>query len=403
MTFNPKDCILSNKFLDLCCRCQLKYIIVSHKLAIMFLYFLLLPNSEIAVGASPATSSTNSIKVASNSTCSYSSGIQAITNLVSTNGKISAWFKQSHVEFGAIFKTLAPETVEVMSQGFNTLISHSGLPLQLPLEKPLRLYTMVWQQTISPLLNPDFNFTSPVQKAQTNINNVSLIFISGGKPITIHADSRYQVPEILTKSGTKAIAAVDGTFFSLKFLTSNTMIGPVLSQVSNKFVPGNNGENKKLAGRPLVLISSRAVNFIPFNPAKHNTLQGIQTEMPDVSDAFVAGAWLVKNGQPLPRNSYKSLYGADVARHRAFWGINKAGIPTIGVSTKPVDSANLGIILTKAGLKDVVMLDSGASTSLAYQGVSLVGYTPRPVPHVVALVPPESSSAGDCVLASQSD
>jgi hypothetical protein len=34
------------------------------------------------------------------------------------------------------------------------------------------------------------------------------------------------------------------------------------------------------------------------------------------------------------------------------------------------------------------MLDSGASTSLSYQGESLVGYTPRPVPHVVALYPP---------------
>jgi hypothetical protein len=47
------------------------------------------------------------------------------------------------------------------------------------------------------------------------------------------------------------------------------------------------------------------------------------------------------------------------------------------------------------------MLDSGASTSLAYKGESLVGYTPRPVPHVVALVPAEFDTGSDCVVAKQ--
>ncbi|NJN85244.1 MAG: phosphodiester glycosidase family protein, partial [Leptolyngbyaceae cyanobacterium SL_7_1] len=48
----------------------------------------------------------------------------------------------------------------------------------------------------------------------------------------------------------------------------------------------------------------------------------------------------------------------------------------------------LGEALAKAGFRDAIMLDSGASTSLAYQGESLVPYEPRPVPHVVALMPP---------------
>jgi hypothetical protein len=253
-----------------------------------------------------------------------------------------------------------------------------------------RTVAPLWQKTILPLLNPNpgFQFTNSVNKINTTINGIDLILISGGKPITIHADSRYQLPEIVAKSKTNAVAAVDGTFFSLKFLTSNTMIGPVLSQVSNKFIPGNNGENKKLNGRPLVLISSNAVRYIPFKADKHNTFAGIRQEMADVTDAFVAGAWLVKDGQPLPPSSFKTLFGAEVARHRAFWGVNNFGAPTIGISTKPVTSANLAVILTKAGLKDSVMLDSGASTSLTYKGESLVGYIPRPVPHAVALVSP---------------
>jgi hypothetical protein len=58
----------------------------------------------------------------------------------------------------------------------------------------------------------------------------------------------------------------------------------------------------------------------------------------------------------------------------------------------------LGAVLAKAGLQEVVMLDSGASTSLAYKGESVVGYTPRPVPHVVALLPPQSDTDASCLV-----
>ena len=242
-----------------------------------------------------------------------------------------------------------------------------------------------------------FDFNSAVEMNQTTIGGRRLILISGGKPITIHANSRYQVPEIL--AGTEAVAGVDGGFFSLKFLDSNVMIGPVLSQSSNKFIPGNPSENLKLTGRPLVLLSNQAAKFIPFDPVKHNTLLGIQLEMPTVTDAFVAAAWLVKNSQPQPRSTFGSLFDFDANRHRAFWGINQAGQPTIGVSTELVDSISLGAALAEAGLKDAIMLDSGASTSIAYKGESLVGYIPRPVPHVVALLPPAADTT--CVVANR--
>jgi hypothetical protein len=54
-----------------------------------------------------------------------------------------------------------------------------------------------------------------------------------------------------------------------------------------------------------------------------------------------------------------------------------------------IDSVGLGVILAKAGLYNVVMLDSGASAALAYRGKSVMSYEPRPVPHIVALLPPE--------------
>jgi peptidoglycan/xylan/chitin deacetylase (PgdA/CDA1 family) len=245
-----------------------------------------------------------------------------------------------------------------------------------------------WGGNPLPIGNDQFNFNNPITKQEVAVDGTELILITGGQPKTIHADSRYQVPEIL--QGTEAIAAVDGGFFSLKYLDSNVMIGPVLSQ-NQGFAPGNAGENPKLLGRPLILISSQWVRFIPFDPDKHNTLTGILSETPDgeiVTDAFVGAAWLVKDSIPQPAEAFGNLFDFDAARHRAFWGIDRAGQPVIGVSKDPVDSISLGQILHSLGLRDAVMLDSGASTSLAYKGESLVGYTPRPVPHVVALFAP---------------
>jgi poly-beta-1,6-N-acetyl-D-glucosamine N-deacetylase len=244
-----------------------------------------------------------------------------------------------------------------------------------------------------------FDFGAAIQRTEVIIDKTPLSLISGGKPITIHAKTRAQVPEIL--AGTNAIAGVDGGFFSLQFLDSNVMIGPVYSQTTQKFIPGNRSDNPKLAGRPLVLISPDAANFIEFDPNQHNTLAGIEAQLPNVTDAFVAAAWLVKDSQPQPKETFKSLFDFEASRHRAFWGINQDGQPTIGVSKEPIDSVGLGQILTKAGFRDAVMLDSGASTSLAYKNESLVGYTPRPVPHVVALLPAEFDTGSDCVVAKQ--
>jgi hypothetical protein len=233
-----------------------------------------------------------------------------------------------------------------------------------------------------------------VQSPQyVDIEDVPLILITGGRPITIHADSRYQVQEILASS--EAIAGVDGAFFSLEFLDSNTIIGPVASQSTRKFVPGNSGENPLLNGRPLVLLNSSSVKFVPFDASRHNSLAGIRQEMADVTDAFVGAAWLVRDGQPQPPEAFGNLFDFDAARDRAFWGINRAGQPVVGVSRDMVDSVLLGELLAKAGFRDAIMLDSGASASLAYRGESLMEYIPRPVPHVVGLVPPPSQKRAE--------
>lgn len=244
--------------------------------------------------------------------------------------------------------------------------------------------------------NQGFDFQTPMERERYEVGDHTLTLISGGRPVTIHANSRYQVPEIV--AGTNAVGAVDGGFFSLKYLDSNVMIGPVLSQSSRKFVPGNASENPLLNGRPLVLISPDQVRFTPFEASQHNTLAGVYRELPSVTDAFVAAAWLVKDGEAQSAESFGTLFDFDAERHRAFWGIHRDGYPVIGVSHTMVGSVELGQLLHEAGLRDAVMLDSGASTSLAYEGESLVGYIPRPVPHVVALIPPEANDGSPCPL-----
>jgi biofilm PGA synthesis lipoprotein PgaB len=245
-----------------------------------------------------------------------------------------------------------------------------------------------WGGTDLPRNQGVMDFTTPITQKRQRINGISIILITGGRPSTIHAQKRAQVPQIV--QGTGAIAAVDGGFFSLKSLDSNVMVGPVLTQQGQQFTPGNEADNRKLLGRPLVLIGANTVKFVPFDPHWHNTLFGLFAEMEEtelLTDAFVGAAWLVKNGQPQPAQTFNHLFGFDAPRYRAFWGINQAGQPVIGASTNSVDAVSLGQALYKLGLRDAVMLDSGASTSLVFQGKSLVNHEPRPVPHVVALYP----------------
>ncbi|AFY73646.1 putative xylanase/chitin deacetylase [Synechococcus sp. PCC 7502] len=236
------------------------------------------------------------------------------------------------------------------------------------------------------------NFASPISKKLVNFDGLPITLISGGRPVTVHHHTRAQVREIMKTA--KAIAAVDGGFFSLQSLESNKMIGPVLSQFAEDagvLDVGRSGENPLLKNRPLVLISPSDIKFIPYNPTLHSTKEQLQAEMPDVTDAFVAAGWLVKNGQPQDAASFGKLYGFDANRDRAFWGIDRKGRPVIGVTMEMIDSVNLGKLLAKAGLQEAVMLDSGASASLAYRGKSLMSYDPRPVPHIVALLNPDQT------------
>ena len=242
-----------------------------------------------------------------------------------------------------------------------------------------------WGGPPLPGIKTALNFQAPVQRLDVEIDEIPMTLISGGQPRTIHADTRYPLTELVANS--EAVAAVDGTFFSLEFLDSNTMIGPVMGQNTGEFIPGSEGDIYKLKNRPLVLMNPQDVKFLSFDPKKHNTLSGIQAEMPNVTDAFVGAGWLVRDQEPQSAPTFKNLFAYEEHRFRAFWGINLEGQPVVGATHAQIDSVGLGELLRKAGFQNAVMLDSGASTSLVYEGESLIGFESRTVPHAVVLVP----------------
>jgi poly-beta-1,6-N-acetyl-D-glucosamine N-deacetylase len=294
--------------------------------------------------------------------------------------------------------TAGPQIQQAIQQaGYQAAWGRTGaLPetlLNLQRQSPNDLDAAIEQANGGPPLRfggEGLNFQAPVQLTRRTTSGVPLILAAGGKPVTIHAKTRDQVAAIVADS--PAVAAVDGTFFSLESLDSNQMVGPVLSRDEDQFFPGSPGENPLLQGRPLVLISDQTIKLVPYDAQRHTTRTSLNAELPGVTDAFVGAGWLVRDGKPQDVASFGRLYSVNEERDRAFWGIDWADRAVVGVSAGPVGSVKLGEALSQAGLRDVVMLDSGASASLVYQKESMMGYLPRPVPHVVALYPPTSTN-----------
>lgn len=79
------------------------------------------------------------------------------------------------------------------------------------------------------------DFTTPVELKRITVNNLPLVLVYGGRPVTIHADTRGQVADIMKT--TPAIAAVDGGYHSLEFLDSNAMI--ILCSAKTPAAKGN--------------------------------------------------------------------------------------------------------------------------------------------------------------------
>ncbi|MGQ9836458.1 MAG: polysaccharide deacetylase family protein [Cyanobacteriota bacterium] len=254
---------------------------------------------------------------------------------------------------------------------------------------------IVGAKTVNLNRSPDYllDVTQPLALTDEVIAQVRTLTIRGGRPATVHAERRYEVSTLVQRY--QADAGINGTFFSIPWINSasNIMVGPVMAANHKTFIPGRPEDDKVVRGRPLVLIGKDRVRFVPFDPDTMTNFASIQQLMPDVTDLFVAGLWLVKDGQALSEAEIDSfrLSSAAELRPRAFFGIDDQERVVIGATKTHVNAAMLARILPKTGIREAILLDSGFSTSLLYEGEILAtghagpNQPSRPVPHAILL------------------
>ena len=224
---------------------------------------------------------------------------------------------------------------------------------------------------------------------------VDMRWIAGGRLSTARVLGRHTVPNLVER--TLATAGLNGTFFSDARINSvgSGIVGPVLSRFGPGFAPGLPGDRVRIAGRPLVVIAPDRMAFLPFRPHLALDEDGVQRLLSGATDCFVAGAWLVHQGRPIPRDELEffDLDNVQDFRPRAFIGVDRTGRPFLGACTTSNKSDRVAETLAGMGLEECVLLDSGYSTSLTLSdqvlisGIKRPGIPARPVPHFLLLHP----------------
>lgn len=226
----------------------------------------------------------------------------------------------------------------------------------------------------------------------------ALALIRGGRAQSRLSPRREGVPDFVAQAG--AVAGINGTFFADPYLKSldNTLIGPVMAAPYARFVPERNPYLlPRILERPLVVWNAKRMAFMPFK-LDMNRLEAIHTLIPDFTDAFVGGAWIVHKGRSAwPFKNPPSDHAE--RRPRVLFGVAN-GEPVLGASLRPVSTAELAGLAASAGVEEAVLLDSGYSTSLVY-GKRLIAVgkawekvPSRPVPHAIVLLGQPEQVAG---------
>ncbi|GGQ97329.1 phosphodiester glycosidase family protein [Deinococcus ruber] len=250
--------------------------------------------------------------------------------------------------------------------------------------------------TLTPL-----NEGVPVTMTRLQVGRVQVALLRGGLPVSRHVLWRSSVVQFIKASG--AVAGVNGTFFKDAAIASNdsNMMGPLLTadgtflRESDAYLLG------RITGRPLVAWSNTQFLVTAFRPATMNRKAQVQALLPGVTDAFVAGAWLVRGGHAISAADMKRYASSDAqeVRPRVFFGVTKDGLGIAGATITPVSSAGLARIAEQVGAQEAVLMDSGYSTSLIYGAqVLAVGHASRkvpsrPVPHAIVFFNPSSVQA----------
>lgn len=249
---------------------------------------------------------------------------------------------------------------------------------------------------VSPLDIAALHQDVPVQLRQLSVGRSRVALLVGGLPVSRHVLWRSSVGQFVRAAG--AAAGVNGTFFKDAAIASNdsNMLGPMLTAGGDFLSETDPVQLGKIAGRPLVAWSHDQFLVTAFDPATMNREAAVRAMLPGMTDAFLAGGWLVHGGQALSTEQMMvhAPKDAQEVRPRVFFGVTKAGLSIAGATVTPVSSARLAQIAQEAGAQEAVLMDSGYSTSLIYgERVLAVGHKTRtvpsrPVPHAIVFMNP---------------
>ncbi|MBC8137558.1 MAG: polysaccharide deacetylase family protein [Fibrella sp.] len=237
--------------------------------------------------------------------------------------------------------------------------------------------------------------TNSVRLKVQEFDGVKLGVVYGGKPQTYRGlESRQSVGEFVEQAG--GVAGMNGTFFADAALrgTNNVLIGPSKASNDTEFYPEAFASHlPKLKNRPLVIIGKDAIVFVPFQPGWMNNEEAVQAIVPDYTDTFLGGAWIVHNGEPRTRKQMQAYAATDFndPRRRACFGVTADGEVALVGSLEVISTEALARAAAEAGLVEAVLVDSGFSTSIVFDSKIIVtGHTAanlpsRPVPHGIVI------------------
>jgi hypothetical protein len=198
------------------------------------------------------------------------------------------------------------------------------------------------------------------------------------------------------------VGGLNGTFFSDAHVAgrSNKMIGPLLTAWNHEYAPVDPSDAPRCVGRPLVILDGRQIAIVPYALWMGTSEDALRRILPNATDAFLAGGWLVHGGVPQTEDEIRAncVHDAMDFRRRAFVGLDKQSRIVLGATDYSIDSAHLARSLGKLDIVEAVLLDSGFSTSLVWKDAILVsGHSrksmpSRPVPH--ALVVMDAAAGG---------
>lgn len=234
---------------------------------------------------------------------------------------------------------------------------------------------------------------SPVNYREETIDGKTIALVTGGKIETLTSATRESVSEFIARTP-GAVAGINGTFFSMAAIaaTDNKLVGPSKTAKDPIVLPDPETTRfAKLKNRPMVVFGPRAISFVPFNPERMNEDSVFRAFMPDFTDCFLTGAWLVHQGVARERSDILRFGSKDAqdARRRAAFGVMADGTPVAACAKNSVSSSAFAEMLASLGVQEAVLLDSGFSTSLVYNnkilasGHSTAEKPSRPVPHAI--------------------